>query len=66
MENSGYNLAGFVQFKGEKFARLEKVNYKDLEDMVYRMELTYDEVLDILNVKFNTGSAYCYTITLGI
>ena len=66
MENSGYNLAGFDQFKGEKFARLEKVNYKDLEDMVYRMELNYDEILDILNVTFSTGSPDCYTITLGI
>ena len=34
MENSGFNLAGFDQFKGQKLARLYEVNYKDLEDIV--------------------------------
>ena len=34
--------------------------------MVYRMELTYDELVDILNVNFIAGSANGYTLTLGI
>ena len=34
--------------------------------MVYRMELTYDEIVDILNVNFIAGSANGYTLTLGI
>ena len=27
------------------------MKYKDLEDMVFRLELTYDEIVDILDVK---------------
>ena len=34
--------------------------------MVYRMQLTYDEIVDILNVNFIAGSANGYTLTLGI
>ena len=30
------------------------------------MELTYDEIVDILNVIFIAGSAYGYTLTFGI
>ena len=34
--------------------------------MVHRMQLTYDEIVDILNVNFFAGSANGYTLTLGI
>ena len=66
IENSGYNLAGCDHFKNEKFAGLKKVKYKDLEGMVYRMELTYDEIVDILDVKNITGSTKRYTLKPGI
>ena len=51
IENSGYNLAGFDHFKSEILAKLQTVKYKDLEDMVYRMQLTYDEIVDLFAVK---------------
>ena len=51
IENSCYNLAGFDHFKTEILAEVRRVKYKDLVDMVYRLELTYDEVLDILDMK---------------
>ena len=35
--------------------RLRKAKYKVLEDMVYRMQLTCDEIIDILDVKYNAG-----------
>ena len=38
------------------FAEFRKIKYKDLEDMVYRMGLTYDETVDILLVKYIAGS----------
>ena len=34
--------------------------------MVYRLELTYDEIIDILDVKYITGSTFGYTITTGV
>ena len=42
LENSGYNLASFDHFKSEKLAELGRVKHKDVENMVYTMELTYD------------------------
>ena len=51
MENSWYNLACFDLFKWETLARLKRVKYKDLEDMVHRTELTYDEIIDVLDIK---------------
>ena len=38
------------------FAKLTVLKYKDLEDMVYGMKLTYDEIVHILYVKYNAGS----------
>ena len=50
-ENRSYNFAGFDHFKSEILAKLRRVKYKELEDMVYRMGLTYDEIVDILDIK---------------
>ena len=51
VQNNGYNSTGFDHFKSEKLAELRRVKYKDLEDMVYRMELTSEEIVVILDVK---------------
>ena len=48
---SGYKLADFDLFKGEILAESKRVNNKDIEDVVFRIELTYDKNLDILDVK---------------
>ena len=66
MENIGYNLAGFDHFKSEVFAEIGRVKYKVLEDMVYRMNVAYDEIMDILDVKYIAGSTNGYTLTAGI
>ena len=34
--------------------------------MVYRMELTYDEIVDSLDVKYIAGSTVGYTLPLDI
>ena len=62
IENSGYNLAGFDHSNSEILAELKKVQYKDLEDMVYRTELTYDEKVDILEIKYIDGSIFGYVL----
>ena len=37
--------------KNEIFEELKDAKYNGLEDLVYRMQLTYDEVLDKLDLK---------------
>ena len=64
--NSGYVSASFDQFESEKLTELKRVLYKDLEDMVYRRKLTYNENVDILVVKNTAGSTIVYTIPPGI
>ena len=66
MENIGYNLAGFDHFKSEVFAEIGRVKFKVLEDMVYRMKVAYDEIMDILDVKYIARSTNGYTLTAGI
>ena len=46
-ENSGFNLAGFAHFKSEILAGLKRVKYKDLEGVLYILELTWFEIVDL-------------------
>ena len=56
--NSGYNLAGFDHYKSEKLVELGRLKHKDLYKMVYRKEITYDDFLDVLDVKYFAGSIF--------
>ena len=47
-----YKLSDFDNQKYEILGELKNVKYTDLEDLVYRMRLSYDEVMDILDLKF--------------
>ena len=38
--------------KNEIVEELKNVKYNDIEDMVYRMQLTNDEIIDILDLKY--------------
>ena len=38
--------------KNEILEELKNVKHNDLEDLVYRMQLTYDEFTDILDLKY--------------
>ena len=38
--------------KNEMFEELRNVKYNDLKELVYRMQLTYDEIIDILDLKY--------------
>ena len=37
--------------KNEILQKLRTEKYNDLEDLVYRFQLTYDEIIDILDIK---------------
>ena len=39
-------------FKDEILEELRKAKYNDLEDLVYRFQLTYDEIINILDLKY--------------
>ena len=48
-----YKLSDFhTRKKNEILEELKIVEYNDLEDLVYRMQLTYDEIIDVLNLKY--------------
>ena len=38
--------------KNETLEQLKNVKYNDLKDLVYRMRLSYDEIMDILGLKY--------------
>ena len=46
-----YKLSDFDTQKNEILEELKNVNYNDLKDLVYRMQLTYDEIMDTLDLK---------------
>ena len=47
-----YQLSDFDTQKNEILQELRNVICNDLEDLVYRMRLSYDEIMDILNLKY--------------
>ena len=47
-----YKLSEFVTKKIEIIEELRNMKDNDLEDLVYRMQLTYDEIIDVLDLKY--------------
>ena len=56
------SLSILGMFKDEILEELKKVKYNDLEDLVYRFRLTYDEIMDILDLKYISTERMGYTI----
>ena len=61
-----YNLSDFDTQKNEILETLKNVKYNDLKDLVYRMQLTYDEVIDILDLKYISTKRTGYSLNPGI
>ena len=61
-----YKLSDFDNQKNEILEELKKVKYNDLEDLVYRMQLTYDEIMDILDLKYIPTQRIGYSLNPGI
>ena len=49
-------------FKDETLEDLKNAKFTDLEDMVYRFQLTYDEIIDILDLKYIHTKKMGYSI----
>ena len=47
-----YKLSDFDNQKYEILQELKNDKYNDLTDLVYRMQLTYDEIINILDLKY--------------
>ena len=45
-------LSDFDTQKNEVFEELKNVKYNDLEDLVYRMQITYDEIMENIDLKY--------------
>ena len=52
-------------FLKKLFEGLNGANNHELEDLVYRMELTYDEIMDVLDIKQFSSERKGYTLALG-
>ena len=57
-----YSLSSLGMFKDEILQELKNVKYNDLEDLVYRFKLTYDEIMDILDLKYIPTKRTGYSI----
>ena len=57
-----YKLSDFDTQKHEILEELKNAKYNDLEDLVYRMQLTYNEIINILDLKYISTKRMGYSI----
>ena len=57
-----YKLSDFDSQKHEILEELKNAKYNDLEDLVYRMQLTYDEIINILDLNYISTKREGYSI----
>ena len=61
-----YKLSDFETQKNELLEELKNVKYNDLKDLVYRMRLSYDEFMNILDLKYIPTKRTGYSLNPGI
>ena len=61
-----YSLSSLDTFREEILEELKNAKYDDLEDMVYRFQLTYKEIVDILDLKYIPTKRTGYSLNPGI
>ena len=61
-----YSLSSLGMFKDEILEDLKNAKFNDLEDKVYRFQLTYDEIMDILDLKYIPTKRTGYSLDPGI
>ena len=61
-----YNLSHFDNHKYEIIKELKEAKYKDIRDLVHRMRLSYDEIMDILDLKYIPTKRTGYSLDPGI
>ena len=63
--NKDYKLSDFDNQKYEILQELKNAKYNDLEDLVYRMRLSYDEIMDILDLNYIPTKRAGYSLNPG-
>ena len=61
-----YKLSDFDNQKYEILQELKNAKYNNLEDLVYRLRLSYDEIMDILDLKYIPTKRTGYSLNPGI
>ena len=61
-----FSLSDFGSFKNEILEEIKEANYHDIEDLVYRMQLAYDENMDILDIKCFLSKRTGFTLSKGV
>ena len=62
IRDAEYKLSDFDTQKNEILEELKNAKYIDLEDLVYRMQLTYNEIINILDLKYIPTERVGYSI----
>ena len=66
MGKNEYKLSDFDIQKNEILQELKFLKYNDIEDLVYRLQVTYDEIIDILDLKYFLTKRTGYSLARGI
>ena len=66
IEDKEFKLSDFDDQKNEIIEEIKNTKYNDLEDLVYRMRLSYDEIMDILDVNYIPTKRTGYSLNPGI
>ena len=61
-----YKLSDLDNQKNEIHEELKNVKYKDLKDMIYRLQLTFNEIIDILDLEYIHTKRTGYSFNPGV
>ena len=63
--DNDYKSSDFDTQKNEILEELKTAKYNDMEDLVYRLQLTFDEIKDILDLKYIPTKGMVYSLKTG-
>ena len=66
IEDKEFKLSDFDDQKNEIIEESKNAKYNDLEDLVHRMRLSYDEIMDILDLNYIPTKRTGYSLNPGI
>ena len=61
-----YKLSDFDSQKDEMIEGLRNLKYSDLRDLVYRLQLTFNEIIDLLDLEYIPTKRTGYSLNPGI
>ena len=60
------NYQTLILKKNKIIEELRNVKYNDLKDLVYRMQLTYNDIIDVLDLEYIPTKRIRYSLNPGI